>query len=109
MSSLHRGDIVALPPPRVAKGHEQRGRRYAVVLQSVDLASLSTVVVAPTSTSAQAARFRPNVTVRGRETRLLIEQLRPVDRSLLARPVGHLPVHELDDVEEALWILLGLF
>ena len=109
MSSLHRGDIVALPPPRSAQGHEEKGRRYAVVLQSAELASLSTVVVAPTSTSAQATRFRPVVTVRGRETRLLVEQLRTVDRSRLAKPVGHLPVHELDDVEEALRILLGLF
>lgn len=109
MSSLHRGDVVALRPPRGAKGHEQRGGRYAVVLQSEDLASLSTVVVAPTSTSAQVTRFRPKVTVRGRETRLLVEQIRTVDRSRLAKPVGHLPIHEIDDVEEALKLLLGLF
>jgi mRNA interferase MazF len=109
MSSLHRGDIVALPPRRAAKGHEQRGRRYAVVLQSGELASLSTVVVAPTSTSAQATRFRPTVTVRGRQTRLLVEQLSTVDRSRLAKSIGHLPVHELEEVEEALRILLGLF
>jgi mRNA interferase MazF len=109
MSLLHRGDVVALPPPRSAKGHEQRGRRYAVVLQSAELASLSMVVVAPTSTGAQATRFRPAVRIRGRETRLLIEQLQTVDRSRLAKPVGHLSVREMDDVEEALRILLGLF
>ena len=56
MSSLHRGDVVALPPPRGAIGHEQKGRRYGVVLQSSDLARLSTVIVAPTSASAQATQ-----------------------------------------------------
>jgi mRNA interferase MazF len=109
MSLLHRGDIVALPPPRSAKGHEQKGRRYAVILQSSDLAALSTVLVAPTSTGAQASRFRPGITVRGRRTRLLVEQLRVVDRAQIGAPVGHLPAHEMADVDEALKILLGLF
>ena len=109
MSSLHRGDIVALPPSRGAKGHEQKGRRYGVVLQSTDLAALSTVVVAPTSSRVQPTSFRPAITVRGRKTRLLVEQLRTVDRTRFTTPVGHLPVHELKDVEEALKILLGLF
>ena len=109
MSSLHRGDIVALPPSRTARGHEQKGQRYAVVLQSEELAGLSTVVVAPTSTGAQAARFRPVVTVRGRKTRVLVEQLQAADRSRFTKPVGHLSRHEVEDVEEALRILLGLF
>lgn len=109
MSSLHRGDIVALPPSREAKGHVQKGRRYGVVLQSADLAALSTVFVAPTSARAQPTSFRPAITVRGRRTRLLVEQLRTVDRTRLATPVGHLPAHELEGVEEALKILLGLF
>jgi mRNA interferase MazF len=109
MSSLHRGDVVALPPPRAAKGHEQRGRRYAVVLQSSELASLSTVVVAPTSTQAQQTRFRPSVTVGGRSVQVLIEQLRTVDRGRLTKPVGHLRADEMDDVEEAVKIVFGLF
>jgi mRNA-degrading endonuclease toxin of MazEF toxin-antitoxin module len=78
-------------------------------LQSADLAALSTVVVAPTSAGAHSTSFRPAVTVRGRKTQLLVEQLRTVDRDRLAKPVGHLPVHELREVEEALQILLRLF
>ena len=109
MSSLHRGDIVALPHPRGAKGHEQKGRRYGVVLQSVELAALSTVVVAPTSARVQPTSFRPAITVRGRKTRLLVEQLRTVDQARLSTPVGHLPAYELRDVEEALKFVFGLF
>jgi mRNA interferase MazF len=79
------------------------------VVQSSDLAGLSTVVVAPTSTRAQGSTFRPDVTVRGRHTRLLVEQLRVVDRARLAKPVGHLAAHEMNDVDEALKIFFGLF
>lgn len=50
MSSFFRGDVRAFRPARVAKGHEQQGQRYAVVLQTNEFHWLNTVVVAPTST-----------------------------------------------------------
>jgi mRNA interferase MazF len=78
-------------------------------VQSSDLADLSTVVVAPTSIAAQASSFRPGITIRGRQTRLLLEQVRVVDRARLAKPVGHLAAHEMNDVDEALKIFFGLF
>ena len=53
-----RGDVFRLRSPRGAKGHEQTGSRFAVVVQSDSLA-LSTWLVAPTSTSALAAAFAP--------------------------------------------------
>ena len=46
--------------PRANRGHEQRGTRFAVVVQS-DSLPLSTLLVAPTSTSARAASFRPRI------------------------------------------------
>jgi len=51
-----------LRSPRGAQGHEQSGVRYAVVVQS-DLLPLSTWLVAPTSTSARGATFRPEVSI----------------------------------------------
>ncbi|HEX8157242.1 MAG TPA: type II toxin-antitoxin system PemK/MazF family toxin [Solirubrobacteraceae bacterium] len=42
-----------------ARGHEQHGARYAVVVQADELLGLSTVLVSPTSTRARAATFRP--------------------------------------------------
>jgi mRNA interferase MazF len=109
MSLLHRGDVVALPPPRDARGREQRGRRYAVVVQASELAGLSTVIVAPTSTQAAATRFRPGVTIRGRKTRLLVEQLRTVDKAHLGQALGHLPAHEMRNLDESIRLVLGLF
>jgi mRNA interferase MazF len=105
---LRRGDILALPSSRGAKGHERRGNRYGIVVQSSDLDGLSTVILAPTSTGARPSRIRPAVTVRGRETRLLLEQVRAVDRTRLGAPIGHLTVHELDEVDEALKLVLGV-
>ncbi|WP_235856957.1 type II toxin-antitoxin system PemK/MazF family toxin [Occultella glacieicola] len=60
------------------RGHEQAGRRFAVVLQSDDL-PLSTWVVAPTSTGRREASFRPEITIAGAPTRVLVEQLTAVD------------------------------
>jgi len=68
-----RGEVFRLRSPRERKGHEQSGQRLAVVVQSEHLA-LSTWLVAPTSTSALAASFRPEVELQGRRTRVLAEQ-----------------------------------
>ena len=62
---------------------EQRGPRYGVIVQADELLGLSTVVIAPTSRSAAAATFRPEVQIAGEPTRILVEQLRAVD---LERP-----------------------
>lgn len=102
-----RGDVYRLRAPRDAVGHEQRGRRYAVVLQSDDL-SLSTVIVAPTSTSAHPYVFRPEVTVRGEPTRLMLDQLRAVDvEKAIGARVGRLSPHEMIEVNRLLRAVLG--
>ena len=101
-----RGDVYRLRAPRDAVGHEQHGRRYAVVLQSDDL-NLSTVIVAPTSTSAHPYVFRPEVTVRGEPTRLMLDQLRAVDvEKAIGERVGQLSPHEMSEVNRLLRAVL---
>ena len=102
-----RGDVHRLRAPRDARGHEQRCPRYAVILQSDDLL-LSTLSVAPTSTSAQAASFRPEIDVEGRTTQVLAEQTAAVDPSRLGDLVGHLRFEELRQVEAALRLIVAL-
>lgn len=68
-----RGDVHQPRAPRDARGDEQRGARVAVVVQSDDLL-LSTLLVAPTSRSAQFRRFRPSVTIEDVQTHVLVEQ-----------------------------------
>jgi len=106
---VRRGDVHALAPPTRSKGLEQRGRRYAVVVQTDLLNELSTVVVAPTSTSALPTVFRPEVEIAGRRTTVLAEQIRALDRSRLGRRVGTLAQTELRAVDDALKVVLGLF
>jgi mRNA interferase MazF len=103
-----RGDVHALASQPRRRGHEQRGQRYAVVLQGDSLAALSTVVVAPTSARALDSAFRPRVEVRGKATRVLVEQLAAVDSSRLGRRVGRLAWDEMASVDEALRIVFGL-
>ncbi len=105
---MSRGEVYRLPAPRRASGHEQRGARYAVILQADEFAALSTVVVAPTSGSARAASFRPAVRVAGQTTRVLVEQLRAVDPRRLGRRAGRLTWEELAEVERALRLLLDM-
>ena len=96
-----RGDVHRLQAPREARGHEQRGARYAVILQSDDL-PLSTLLVAPTSTSARAASFRPKIEIEGRTTRVLAEQTAAAGPNRLGDLVIHLRFDELRQVEAAL-------
>ncbi len=55
-----RGEVYRLPPR--GKGHKQKGRRYAVVVQP-DWLTLSTWIVAFTSTIAPETSFRPSAVV----------------------------------------------
>lgn len=108
MGELARGDCVRLPAPRNARGHEQRGVRYAVVLQADELLGLSTVIVAPTSASARPATFRPLVQIDGQETRVLIEQMAGVDPGRLGAIVDRLDGSEIAAVDEAVRLVLSV-
>ena len=102
-----RGDIYELKAPRNAKGHEQQGNRFAVVVQS-DLLPLSTWLVAPTSTGAREASFRPEIEVNGEPTLVLVEQTAAVDPQRLGRQVGHVTRLELAAIDAALRTVLDL-
>jgi mRNA interferase MazF len=102
-----RGEVYRLRAPRATRGHEQRGSRYAVVVQS-DQLPLSTWLVAPTSTSARAASFRPEVEIAGQATRVLAEQTAAVDPNRLGKSAGHLTFDELRRIDAALRLVLDL-
>ena len=103
-----RGEIFRLPMPRGARGHEQRGARFAVIVQADEFLELSTVLASPTSTSARPASFRPTITLDGTQTRVLVEQTTVVDPQRLGRSAGRLDANELRTVDEALMLVLGL-
>lgn len=103
-----RGEIVRLPSPRQTRGHEQRGARYAVVVQADEFLGLSTVLVSPTSTVARPASFRPVISLGGTPTSVLVEQTTVVDPERLGSSAGRLEVGELQAVDDALALVLGI-
>jgi mRNA interferase MazF len=104
---VQRGEVFRLRAPRGTRGHEQAERRYGVVVQADELLSLSTLVIAPTSTRAHPASFRPEVEIDGQRTRVLVEQLGAIDPSRLGESYGLLAFGELREVDRALAVVVG--
>jgi mRNA interferase MazF len=103
-----RGELFRLRLPRGARGSEQRGARYAVVVQADELLALSTVLVSPTSASAPPRSFRPTIEIAGTPTRVLVEQTTAISPDRLGQSVGRLNASELRDLDAALALVLGL-
>lgn len=102
-----RGDVYRFKLPK-GVGHEQHGDRFGVVVQAEEFLPRSVVIVAPTSRSARAASFRPEIDVRGQPTRVLVEQVGAVDAQRLGDLASHLSPEELWGVDDALMTVLGL-
>lgn len=102
-----RGDLYRFKLPK-GVGHERHGDRYGVVVQAEEFLPRSVVIVAPTSRSARAASFRPEIEVDGETTRVLVEQIGAVDARRLGELCGHLRPEEMWGVDEALATVLGL-
>ncbi|MFJ1774991.1 type II toxin-antitoxin system PemK/MazF family toxin [[Kitasatospora] papulosa] len=103
-----RGSVYPVDLGDAKRGHEQRGRRYGIVLSDTP-DSWSTVVIVPTSTRAQGAVFRPRLVIAGRETVVLTDQIRTLDTQyVVGDAVDHLTGADLAEVEFALGRLLKL-
>ncbi len=104
---MRRGEIYEFRAPR-GRGHEQQGRRLGVVVQADEMLPRSTVLIAPTSTSARAASFRPEIHVGRQRTRVLVEHIASVDVSRLGKRVRQLDPEEQWVVDDAIATVLGL-
>jgi len=104
---VRRGDVFRLRLGR-RQGHEQSGVRYGVIVQSDALLRLSTVLIAPTSTTARPASFRPEIELGGTTTHVLVEQIDTIDVTRLGDYHGHLSPEEQWGVDLALETVLDL-
>ena len=104
---MRRGNVFELRMPR-GKGHEQRGKRFGVIVQADELLPRSVVLLAPTSRSARPASFRPEIMIDDETTRVLVEQIGAVDTTRLGDLVGHVAPEEMWGIDEALLTVLGL-
>lgn len=104
---MTRGEVYRIRFPS-RRGHEQGGPRYGVIVQADQFLGLSTAIVAPTSRSAAAATFRPEIGLLNHRTRVLVEQLRAVNLERLGDLAGHLTASEQQAVDDALALVLDL-
>lgn len=104
-----RGEVYRLRRPRDARGHEQGGERFAVIVMATRYAHLSQWLVVPTSTRAQEAGFRPRIEVGGTATLALCDALVAIDPvTRLCEQVDYLSARALAEIDEALLMLLDL-
>lgn len=104
---MRRGDVFELSLPK-GRGHEQHGARYGVIVQADELLPRSVVLTAPTSRSARAASFRPEIVIGDTATKVLVEQVGAVAVDRLGALAGHVTAEELWGIDEALLTVLGL-
>ncbi len=104
---MNRGDVYAINLPK-GVGHEQHGRRFAVILQSDALLPRSIVIVAPTSTGAKPASIRPEITIQKQVTRVLVEQLGAIAIDRLGKRIARIDIDEQWAIDDALHTVLGL-
>lgn len=95
MAVVRRGEVywVALDP---TVGTEIKKTRPALVISPDDMnAVLPRVIVAPLTSKGQPLGCRPEVLLAGKRARILLDQLRCVDKTRLAGKLG--------EVDLALW------
>jgi mRNA interferase MazF len=102
-----RGAVYPVDLGDTKRGHEQRGRRLGLVV-SIEQNAWSPVTVIPTSTSAQVSVFRPEVVIAGRDTKILVDQIRTIDVAyVVGELVDYLSRDDMAHVEHSLSRYLG--
>jgi mRNA interferase MazF len=103
-----RGAIYPVDLGEAKRGREQRCRRLGLVI-SIEQSAWSTVTIIPTSTSAQASVFRPELVIAGRDTKVLIDQIRTIDVSYVTGEiVDYLTRDDMAQVEHGISRYFGL-
>lgn len=112
--SVKRGDVYYADLNPVV-GSEQGGIRPVLIIQN-DIGNKysPTVIVAAITSKIDKAKLPTHVEIRAEESNLekdsviLLEQIRTIDKRRLQRQVAHLDQDIIDRVNEALEISLGL-
>jgi mRNA interferase MazF len=108
-SAPRRGDVywVALDP---AVGTEIRKTRPAVVISndSCNRYGARVVVLPVTSNVSSHYPGEAMIRLRGKQARVLGDQIRSIDKTRLQAKLGRLTASELRDVEDAMLVTLGV-
>jgi len=91
MAVVRRGEVywVHLDP---ARGSEIRKTRPALIVSPDDMnAILPRVIVAPLTSKGQRLGCRPEVRFQGKRARILLDQIRCIDKQRLGGKLGEIP------------------
>jgi mRNA interferase MazF len=103
-----RGAVYPVDLGDAERRHEQRSKRLGLAI-SIEQNAWSVVTIIPTSTSAQASVFRPEVVIGGPETKILIDQVRTIDVSYVTGElIDFLSRDDMAQVEHSLSHYFGL-
>jgi len=92
MGVVKRGEVywVELNPTR---GSEIKKTRPCLIISPNDLnAALPRVLVAPIASKGQALGCRPMTAFKGKSARILLDQIRSIDKIRLGKKMGVIPV-----------------
>ena len=94
-------------------GAELGHRRYVLVLQAEETIEESSTVVVAVIVNGSVGRtdkvvVKFHIEERNQEMNILLDHIRTIDKNRLGDPVGHLEGKEMDDVNAALFFILGL-
>jgi mRNA interferase MazF len=115
---MARGDIVLveLPQPTGSAGHEQFGKRPALIIHDDSTSSVvSVIMIIPFTSNISVTRFPHTILVQpspenGLDVPSVLEifQLRAIDKRRLSRKLGNLEAAIMTLVENEMRSLLGL-
>lgn len=91
MGMVKRGEVywVALDPTR---GSEIRKTRPCLIISPDDMnAVLPRILVVPITSKGQPLGCRPVIQFKGRKARILLDQIRSVDKVRLGKKMGEIP------------------
>ena len=110
-----KGDVYFVKMGDEGIGCEQKGDRYAIIVQNNTGNQYSpTTIVAFATTSIHKAKLPTHIEINNSNSGIpepsivLCEQLRTIDKSRLERRVGHLSINKKEELDRALCISLGL-
>jgi len=90
---VKRGEVywVELDPTR---GSEIRKTRPCLIISPDDMnAVLSRILMVPITSKGQALGCRPIIQFKGKKARILLDQIRSVDKVRLGKKMGKIPEH----------------
>ncbi len=96
--------LVVLDP---TVGHEIKKTRPCLVLSATHTNSiLSTIIIAPMTTKSQPHPSRIETFFGGKTARIILEQIRSIDKSRLVKRIGSIELSDIQKVKSALHEML---